>query len=69
MATGDITFIRKIFSFQESDDDGTTPQQFPTPTLNITAADFNIISTTIHINNKTKEGLSQATALFILEEI
>jgi len=69
MATGDITFVRKRFTFQASDDDGTTLQAFPAPVFNVVAANFKIIDTSVHVNSITKEGLSNATAVFILEEI
>ena len=69
MATGDITFVRKRFTFQETDDDGTTLQAFPVPQFNVVAANFKIIDTSVHVNNQTKEGLSNATAVFIVEEV
>lgn len=68
MAQFDVTFIRKQFTFKASDDDGTTKQAFPTPQLNISTSAFDILSTTVEINNKTKEGLTNATAVFILLE-
>lgn len=69
MALGDITFVRKTFSFDKSSDDGDgTPPIAFTPALNILLASFDILSTTVEFNKQTKEGVTEGTVVFILQD-